>query len=109
MPSPEDSQQLLYLASDNEAKPMFNPGVGWWAVLIAAKWFLWDDAPTLNERTGYGPVRVWVAQVGYGLIAVRAVAALLLRDRSWWWFLYAVLLLTVGPLIILVVQLSRAS
>jgi hypothetical protein len=83
-----------------------NPGVGWFAVLAAAGWCFWADAPTLNDRTGYGPAEVLAAQVGYGLIAARAGAAVVLRDRSRVWAVYAVLLLAIGPLIILIVHLA---
>jgi hypothetical protein len=83
--------------------------VGWYAVLIAATWFFWADAPTLNERTGYGAVKVYVAQVGYGLIAARALAGLVLSNRSWMWVAYAVLLLAVGPLVVALARLAEGQ
>jgi hypothetical protein len=84
-----------------------NPRVGWCALLIAAGWFFWDDAPSLNDRTGYGPVKVLVAEIAYALIAVRALIGLILRNRSWGWVAYALLLLAVGPLIIVLVHLGE--
>lgn len=81
-----------------------NSGVGWYAVLIVAAYLFCADAPTLVERSGYGPIRVQAARVGYALIAARAVVAVLFRNRSWAWACYAILLLGVGPLVVLLAR-----
>jgi len=98
-PAPSDTANLRHVQR-------WNRGVGWWAVFVTAGWFFWADAPTLIDRSGYGSIRMWVAETGYALIAIRAVTALVLRDRSLAWVPYAVLLLAVGPLVVALTHLA---
>ena len=103
MPTANDETPDAPESAKTRPTPL-NPGVGWYAVLIVALYMFWIDAPSLADRTGYGSVRVFTARVGYGLIAVRALFAVVFRHRSWAWILYAVLLMAIGLLVVRLTQ-----
>ncbi len=77
--------------------------VGWVLVGLLAFWF-WSDPPQwLACRCGYGTVKYQTAGIVYGLIVLRAVVAVALRERSPGWIVQLGLLVLVAPLIVQVV------
>jgi hypothetical protein len=83
------------------ARPGFkvHPGLGWWAVLIVAGFWIADGNPSIPVPRNYFSMVVTICHIGYALVAARAAFALLFRNRSWWWVAYALLLIMIEPLV----------
>jgi hypothetical protein len=73
--------------------------IGWLVVLGLALWCFADPPEWLYCQCGYGTVKYDAARIGYGLIAIRALVAFALRERSRGWAAHLLLLPFIAPLV----------